>query len=252
MSTAIVTQGELATQNEGKQLTLHEVLNDEARCAEHVRAYYRDNVAFGKPRTGVEFDSWVGGGDRPDVANRFTADDFVAVSLLSVNVPPAAAISLIRDEDGIVERLLRDIPVSLSITDLTTEARYREHLGPGSPADELWNLVTRKGDVRWGISQTIGSKILARKRPNLIPIVDNVIRQLIGKGRYWHDWHAAMTDDTDLPKRLESVKAASGITARGYDPGVLRLLDVILWIEGKDADRSRRDVAAAAATVLIP
>lgn len=247
-----MTQGKSAPQNEGKQLILHEVLNDEARCVEHVRGYYRDDVAFGEPRTGVEFDAWAGGGDRPDSADRFTADDFVAVSFLSVNVPPAAAISLIRDEDGTVERLLQQIPVDLSITDLTTQALYEEHLGPGSPADMLWDRVTRTGDLRWGIGQTIGSKILARKRPNLIPIVDDVIRQLIGKGRYWHDWHAAMTDDTDLPGRLERIKAASGIIARGYDPGVLRLLDVILWSEGKEDARRRRDVAAAAATVLIP
>lgn len=228
-------------------MTLHPVLTDTKKATDHVIEYYRPNFRFGLPRTGASFDHWVGGGDRPEVRNRFTADDLVAVSFLSVEIPAVAAISLLRDDAESVEELLSAIPADLKMADLD-EAGYEEHLGMESPAQKLWELVTRKDEEKWGIGSTKASKLLARKRPHLIPIVDNLVFDIVPPSSYWRGWHEALTDGSGLTERLEAVVADAGIADRGYKPSVLRIMDIVLW---READQQKRaaDTAKRAATV---
>ncbi|WP_294564734.1 DUF6308 family protein [uncultured Arthrobacter sp.] len=160
---------------------LHQILADTKEATAHVRDYYVQDYRQGLPRTGASFDQWAGGGDRPDAANQLTADDCVAVSLLSVQVPPTAAIGLLRDEKANADRLLSLIPTDTRMCDLDAEG-YKDHLGPASPAHELWNVITRQRGQKWEIGATTASKIMARKRPHLIPIVDKVIRGFVGRG----------------------------------------------------------------------
>ncbi|MGV0109022.1 DUF6308 family protein [Arthrobacter sp. CP30] len=230
---------------------LHEILNDVDTATEHVREYYRQDIDRGLPRTGASFDEWKGGGDRPDIANEITGDDCVAVSFLAVEVPRAAAIGLMDREKENVDRLLSLIPTDINMWDLD-EAGYEKHLGMQSPAQELWDVITRRKGEKWDIGRTKGSKIMARKRPNLIPIVDSVIDDLIGYGHYWHDWHRALTDGSGLPQRLEKIRQDSGILELDYKPSILRIMDIVLWTEGKAAIKRRNAVSAAASTVLLP
>jgi Family of unknown function (DUF6308) len=217
---------------------LHPILKNTERAIEHVREYYSPSFRDDLPRTGASFDQWAGGGDRPDVRNQLTGDDCVAVSFLSVEVPPMAAIGLMRDEKDNVDRLLSLIPVDLAMADLDAEG-YEQHLGTQSPAQELWEVITRRRGTKWDIGATTASKIMARKRPHLIPIVDTVIVDLIGRGKYWHGWHEALTDSSGLPDRLEHIKRGSGALELGYNPSHLRVMDIILWMEGYKTRRAR-------------
>lgn len=231
---------------------LHEILEDTETATKHVRDYYRPDVYRGMPRTGASFDQWKGGGDRPEIANELTGDDCVAVSFLAVDVPRVAAIGLMRDEKENVDRLLSDIPTNISMWELDAEG-YEEHLGMQSPAQELWDVVTRKNGPKWDVGRTTGSKTLARKRPNLIPIVDSVIDNLIGYGHYWHDWHASLTDGSGLPERLEKIRQDSGVLELDHKPSLLRVMDIVLWTEGKAAMARRKlEAQAAAASATAP
>ncbi|WP_422390132.1 DUF6308 family protein [Arthrobacter sp. N1] len=230
---------------------LHEILNDVETATEHVREYYRQDIDRGMPRTGASFDQWKGGGDRPDIANEITGDDCVAVSFLAVEVPRAAAIGLMDREKANVDRLLSLIPTDINMWELD-EAGYEKHLGLQSPAQELWDVITRRNGEKWKVGRTKGSKIMARKRPNLIPIVDSVIEDLIGYGHYWHDWHRALNDGSGLPQRLEKIRQDSGILELDYKPSILRIMDIVLWAEGKAAIKRRNAISAAASTVLLP
>jgi hypothetical protein len=72
-------------------------------------------VDWESPATGSSgswFERYGGGGDREDVADRFTAVDMVAVSLLTVNIPGRPASALIADRAGSFSRLLRAIPLA--------------------------------------------------------------------------------------------------------------------------------------------
>lgn len=230
---------------------LHQVLEDTEKAIAHVRDYYRADFRQGLPRTGASFDQWAGGGDRADVADQLTGDDFVAVSFLSVEVPPMAAIGLMRGEKKNVDRLLSLIPTNVRMSDLD-EKGYERHLGMDSPAQELWEVITRRNGVKWDIGSTTASKIMARKRPHLIPIVDRVIQDLVGFGHYWHDWHKTLTDGTGLPERLDRIRRDSGILDLGYEPSLLRIMDIVLWQEGLAEKARRRNIAAAAASTTPP
>ncbi len=201
-----------------------------AEAAELVRRYYRPIGSNTSPRTGTRFDDWAGGGDHPDVANRITADDLVAVSFLSVDVKGRAAIGLLEKHPGEISDLLRQIPVAVDLWNADVERLNR----PGEAEYELWNLLRGHEYGKWGIGPTRASKIMARKRPRLIPIYDSVVRPLMGlenSGGSWTAWHAALTNGTGLPERLESIRKAAG--APEYI-STLRVMDIVLWMHGID------------------
>ncbi|MGV0109949.1 DUF6308 family protein [Arthrobacter sp. CP30] len=197
-------------------------------AAELVRRYYLPIEGNTTPRAGTRFDDWAGGGDHPDVADRITADDLVAVSFLSVDIRGRAAIGLLEKHADEVTDLLRKIPVDVDLWDAELERLN----SPSGPEYELWNLLRGRKYGKWGIGPTRASKIMARKRPRLIPIYDSVVRPLMGlenSGGQWTVWHAALTNDTALPGRLERIREAAGAPAT---ISVLRVMDIVLWMHG--------------------
>jgi hypothetical protein len=216
-------------------LELPDILSEEnvPRAAKLLHRYYlgRDEKT-GLLSTGSSFDGWAGGGDTLDARDRITDSDIVAVSMLSVTVPAKAAIGLLDPVvTAKVTKLLADIPTDIKMSDLTPEDAQTT-LGKGSPAWELWHVL--RADGRWDIGPTIASKIMARKRPHLIPIWDEIIGQVIGKRSskdQWLNWHHLLTDGTGLPDRLRRIHKESGIT---QDPSELRIIDAILWRHGRD------------------
>lgn len=210
---------------------LHPILEDTDACVSLVSRYYLGKAKFGLPRTGSHFDGWQGGGDREDIRNQLTADDFLAVSFLYVDVPPEAAIALLGDLKPEVTRLLRNIPPDRHLAELSAD-EYRKYLGPNSEAQLLWDLLVGKNGFKWGIGATTASKIMARKRPKLIPITDDRVASLVGReGDYWLQWYKALSDGTGLPERLDLIKERAGIS---QNPTPLRVLDVVLWMHATE------------------
>ena len=216
-------------------MTLPDILTPDRvdEAAALVNKYYTKLYNLGLPQSGSRFDDWAGGGDRPDVANSLTADDVVAVSFLSVQVPAQAVIGLLKTSAGKVKGLLEQIPTDVDLASVSSE-EYEALLGPNSPANGLWRLLRGSESYRWGIGPTTASKIMARKRPRLIPIFDSVVGPLMGhpkaKGQ-WKTWHSVLTDGSGLPARLRAIKEESGI---GQDISDLRTMDVVLWMHGKE------------------
>ncbi|MFJ6157425.1 DUF6308 family protein [Pseudarthrobacter sp. NPDC092184] len=113
-------------------------------AAELLRRYYLEpSTKTGLLSTGSYFDEWANRGDNPEVRDRITDSDAVAVSMLSVKVPAQAIIGLqekllaanIRD-------LLADIPTDVKMSDLTV-AEAEATLGEGSPSWLLWQELRR-------------------------------------------------------------------------------------------------------------
>lgn len=71
----------------------------------------------GEAYTGASFDSWDSLGTRAADANRFTADDFVAVTLLSVTPGPKAAREVLRDRRDEFDALLAAIGPDRDLAD---------------------------------------------------------------------------------------------------------------------------------------
>ena len=227
-------------------MQLPAILSDQSQgdAAGLLKRYYTEKVHKGRVRTGAQFDSWAGGGDAPAVSNTITADDLLAASLLSVPFEPAAVIGILDTRRDRICDLLSQIPANLDLAELR-EGDFEQTLGRESPAWLLWDTLRGREDGGWGIGQTRASKIMARKRPHLIPIWDSVISketQLRNSATQWVDWHEALTaDGGKLAARLDDIQRAAQLPVR---ISRLRVMDVVLWMhgtEGKAVDRAAEE-----------
>lgn len=148
--------------------------------------------------------------------NAFTANDIVAVSMLSVTVPALAAIKLLRTDDSVASsKLLRRIDAQHPIWEAD-----QDELGPGSPADELWHLL-RSLD---GVGSVIAGKLIAAKRPNLIPVYDQHVQAALGppRGQFWTAMSLAMREAHET--------VAAVVNEAGVDVTPLRAVDIVVWM----------------------
>jgi hypothetical protein len=96
------------------------------------------------------------------------------VQCLNVAVPAQVSLNLLEGHLGIqVSGLLRNIPATVELG----ESGARDHVLPRSPADQAWQLLKEQDGVGW----VIAGKLMARKRPRLIPVWDHVVRCAMGR-----------------------------------------------------------------------
>ncbi|WP_144679680.1 DUF6308 family protein [Cellulosimicrobium sp. TH-20] len=190
-------------------------LRDEA--VKHLRRYFGP-VGGTTGWAGSRFERLAGGGDRPETVDRFTADDLVAVSLLSVNVPPHGAIDLLETRADEFAQLLAEIPHDVELVDLES---IPDDWAPG----RLWEALP---DIH-GIGWVTAGKLLARKRPRLVPVYDTVVRAAVQPtASFWEALRAELrADDRALHRHLVSLRDEAGI---GDDISALRVFDVVVWM----------------------
>lgn len=193
-----------------------------AWAATVLQTYFHDRRDDGDPLyTGAVFDRRSGRSAGPESWNRFTADDLIAVTMLSVSVDPRAALRLLETEADDLSALLAKIPVDLDLIDADDR-----HIGLDSPADQLWRRVDRYHRV----GETTTSKLLARKRPRLLPVVDSVVREVLAitwSGDYWCQMRDYLTE---VPPRWEFLRAAHAAAGLADEISLLRCFDVLLWM----------------------
>ena len=171
-------------------------------------------------RTGALWDSWDPSGNRERDANIFTAEDLVAVTLLSVQVPAQGAFFLLGENNAELNRLLSDVGPD---RDLSNEP------DPFTPESPVWRLETALREIH-GVGRTMASKLMARKRPKFYPIYDDVIgRELGTKSAHLEPVRVAMRED-GLQSRLLDLRARAGLDE---SVPVIRVLDVLAWMQGK-------------------
>lgn len=166
-------------------MELPDILINKSRTGEAaalLHAYFHEPTRHGLPRTGSRFDSWRGGGDRPETVNLLTEDDIVAVSFLGMRVTGEAALGLLDTQRENIAELLKEIPHDTDLADVRPND-VGKFIGSGrSEASQLWSIFTNAEGTKWNIGATKASKLLARKRPRLIPIYDSVIDRVTGLG----------------------------------------------------------------------
>lgn len=214
-------------------MTIHEALQRiDPEVGKHLALeYFAEHPEF--PGTGAfvgsHFDAFV---REPTPVNEVTASDLLAVQMLAVKVPSRAVLGILETYASRISELLAVIDPKLRLEDVP-EDEFDSVLGKESPAQALWDLLRRTdpGEARWGVGETIASKIMARKRPHLIPIDDRVVTRVIGRGRKnsWRMWWSELRADSYLTERAEEVKEHVNRT----DLSTLRALDIVLWMSGR-------------------
>jgi len=126
--------------------------------------------------------------------------------------------------------LLEAIPTGVGIWDA------EEHLTKGHAAWQLWDVLHGMK----GLGDTTTSKLLAAKRPHLIPIWDSVVGEELFGGDvngYWEGWTSWFAGDDGKALR----GAYDGLRTAEVPAFVstLRLVDVVVWMH-----RQRRAAAS--------
>lgn len=174
-----------------------------------------------------------------DTANVVTDSDLIALSMLGIRVTGQEALTITHYRAKEIRELLGSIPVDCCIISNASAAL----LVRGSPAWLLWNLLRevrdRTKDARLGA--VAAGKLLARKRPALIPIEDSATSQVFGRKApdrdetWWDDVRTAMCDD--LPKAngvpLYDYLVRLRGTAHQNHLSALRVLDIISWMHAR-------------------
>jgi hypothetical protein len=191
---------------------------------QNLRAYFNlDKPDALPPRyTGAWFERLGSGGDHADIASTVTAEDLIAVEMLSVQIPAPVAIDLLHGQLGRdLNALLADIPNTIALHGENAQ----QHIAPGSPAQAAWAKLNAQPAVGW----VTAGKLLARKRPHLIPVYDTVVRCFVGApADFWSSLHAALrADDTRLVHDLEALRTNAGISPT---ISIIRILDVAIWM----------------------
>ena len=104
----------------------------------------------------------------PNERDRFGASDILAASLLDVPFEPRAVRTLLADPDSAFARLLRDVPDDVDLW-AATDTQL-------AAANDLY----RAARALPGVGPTRTSKLLARKRLRLLPVMDGVVRAGLG------------------------------------------------------------------------
>ncbi|SCL26628.1 hypothetical protein GA0070615_0916 [Micromonospora aurantiaca] len=203
-------------------LTLAEILAvlDAPESVTDIRRYFHGtgDAAF----TGGQFDVLGGGGSRPEVAHTITAEDIIAVELLSVTIGPWQRLDLLQGQLGHdVSAALASIPVRVELG----EDAALEHIVGGGSADAAWRLLRAATGIDW----VIAGKLLARKRPRLVPVYDRVVSCAYRtRSGFWRWLHCKLREDSGiLMQRLDVLHKEAGLP-----PSVsrLRVLDVVFWM----------------------
>jgi len=159
--------------------------------------------------------------------NEFTAGDLLAVTALSVVVPASTSSWLLSPEGRTdTRRLLKPIIPTWSIETLN-QNQFVQRLGEKSNAWRLWVLLLKQR----GIGSTIAGKLLAAKRPLLIPISDAYVKDTLvtSERDIWRCMWTILGDE-ELRNGLSEIRHAVPAAA---NLSLLRVLDIIAWSHGR-------------------
>jgi Family of unknown function (DUF6308) len=202
--------------------------NDEDFAACLVKHYLAKDPTGRAVYSGAYFEQLGGGGGEPGTANQFTAQDLLAVSMLSVRIEGYHALEILHYQAGKLNGLLAKIPDNIDLHD----AAAASHIAKGKPAWKLWEAICdiEPRPERNRIGPVAAGKLLARKRPRLLPVYDSRIKKVLGRphtdNKWWHDLHDQLINDQGLVQELESVREKAGADHMS----LLRVFDVMCWM----------------------
>jgi hypothetical protein len=212
--------------------------DDDAAAVAMLQGYYQPAIGARHSYDGALFDTWDSTGTRHATRNEFTADDLLAVTFLSVRFSAAAAHSVLESKGRTLSERLERVGEDVDLAEV--EEPIDAHWAPWKLYDELRSIK--------GIGLTKATKLMARKRPRLIPIYDSVVAKVTNTvDQQWVPLREALRQNPST-----SMERLQGLHERaGLDPRVsaLRVLDVIAWMDG---DPRRREPALRRAGLKTP
>lgn len=156
---------------------------------------------------------------------RFAPSDVLAVEALRVKVPPESAARLLVTEADHFNELLARIPADVDLWQVPRSDVESNNWAAARLHTDLKNL-DGVGGRRLGY--VTAGKLLAAKRPRLIPILDSRVKTVLHPpaGRFWVSMHEQLCDES----RRQTIAAVCDCAPDHVS--LLRQIDVALWMEG--------------------
>lgn len=159
-----------------------------------------------------------------------TAADVLMANLLSLQLSARDVIPLFTEDNEPAQHLrvmldralvdLRDVPPFESHEDLSTLELSLESLAAANTAAR---------PVKWWTSVTV-SKVLHRRRPHIVPLIDSRIRAFYGT-KSPEPLRAALWEDIRENSSWLAPLAATKTTPDGRPLSILRLADILIWMQ---------------------
>lgn len=168
------------------------------------------------------------------------ASDAAVTQLLAIGVTPkggrgrvsAHGLTQLTRMNGEIETLLSQIPADRDLHTLSEqefELWVGDDVAPDGLANQLFGLIRR--ELHPSEDRSVATfKLLAAKRPRLLPIRDTkVARLLTGKPApiWYRPFWAALRERGTMVERLESLRSDLG----RKDVSLLRIADAALWMQ---------------------
>lgn len=137
---------------------------------------YLDESSGRARYSGAYFDRLGGRGDQGEAASQFAAEDLLAITMLSVRIEGYHALEILHYRAGELNGLLSEIPV-----DVPLQAPEAGHLiRENGPARRLWDAICdiEPRPEKNSVGPITAGKLLARKRPDLLPVYDSRIKKV--------------------------------------------------------------------------
>lgn len=182
-----------------------------ADSVDHLRRYFSGDYS------GAWFETFKAGGDSGEGADRFVPADLVAVTMLGVRVSGWGAIELLERRAEEFVGMLQRLP----------EPQVDLHTLDDSDLEPLWTIQEALDQVA-SVGHVVRSKLLARKRPRLVPIRDqHVLTALTGTA--FGDLTIELRDairDGETRGRIEWLRTEAGRPHLS----LLRVVDIVVWM----------------------
>ena len=160
--------------------------------------------------------------------NEIHGDDIIAVTMLSMSVTrtekrgitPLRILQLESQTDQIHD-LLQWIPKDRDLSTIS-DVEFDFLFGPHGYVRELFRLLST--DI--GFGNVAAHKLLARKRPRLIPIRDSRAEQVLGRPTsWWASWWEVMKV-REIVSRTEELRHEADC----HRFSLLRVADIVVWM----------------------
>lgn len=179
--------------------------------------------------TGRGFDSY--GSNDPFT---ITSDDLIAVTMLSIkinesstsSIRPSAILALQAAAVGVSSQL-EQLPADRELH-MLGQAEFDLWLGPGAPGSALYELLRHQ----IALPRVATHKLLARKRPLLLPIRDRVVEQALDAANpdeWWRPWWQTLRTEGAVVAQLQLIREV----AEAPHLSLLRVADIVIWMKNR-------------------
>ena len=204
--------------------------------------------------TGAWFDA-VGRGTDPATGapvdrepNRVTIEDSLSLSLLDTPLKPREVIGLLEINRDLVH-LLGRIDLGLTLIAAAPAEDFTE--SPWASASMAYKLLRASS----GIGRSRASKLLARKRPHLIPVWDRYVAEGLAMKGSDQDWVIMQDVVVAHSDRLHAIadefRFSNRDNGRAQGLSLLRMFDIIGWMRMHGCDLIDDGVAVKVAARLL-